>query len=55
MTLNLKNKSISYTVDDIDYGIAFKNIDIDNDIYYRAAVFMYGHTDSIKMLDFQVL
>ena len=40
MTLDLKNKTISYKVNDEDFGIAFEKIAVSNEIKYRLAIFI---------------
>ena len=49
--LNTKDRTIKYIVDDIDQGIAFKNIDIT--LKYHIAITTYYEDTSIKILSFE--
>ena len=49
--LNTKDRTIKYIVDDIDQGIAFKNIDIT--LKYHLAISTYRRYLSIKILSFE--
>ena len=53
MTLNVENKTLRYSVNSKDQGIAVQDIDFDDDIKYVMAI--YSDEQSIvKLLDFQV-
>ena len=49
--LNTRDKTIRYIVDDKDYGIAFKNVDITSK--YHLGITVYNENTSIQILSFE--
>ena len=53
MILNLSSKQISFEIDGVNKGVAFKDIKYGDDIYYRLAVSLEKEEDIVQLIDYQ--
>ena len=53
MTLNLKLRTLSFGINNINQGVAFKNIINDKNLSYRMAIRLFSNT-SVQLLSFMV-
>ena len=54
MILNLKKRTISYKINDIDQGVAYNNIVVGNDVNYKLAVTLGATNNSLQIIDFTI-
>ena len=52
MILDLINGTLSFNVNNINQGIAYKNITKNNNIKYRMAVYTYHTGDSMTLINY---
>ena len=53
MELNTNKKTLKFYVNNVDQGIAFDEVDFENNTKYNMAIFLYQKNDSIQLIDFQ--
>ena len=51
--LDLTKKEVSFMINDVDYGVAFEDIEQKNDMKYRLMVQMADKGMSVEMVDFE--
>ena len=52
MCLNLSRKTLSYSVNGQDQGIAYHNIQLNHNTIYKMFVSLYGSGDGVEIIDF---
>ena len=55
LEFNVKRKTIKYYINNIDQGIAFRNIHFSDKTKYNIFVSMYTAKDSVQMIDFKCI
>ena len=55
MDLNLKQKSLSFTLNSAEQGVAFNNIETRDDIQYRLAVSLLGSDCKVSIEDHRII